>query len=40
MEGVFMRDLGHWGFGNYLETKQIAHYDSGNPWSWHLKDEA
>lgn len=33
-------DLGPWGFENYLESKQITHYDSGNPWSWHLEDGA
>ncbi|KFF50341.1 aldehyde dehydrogenase [Gammaproteobacteria bacterium MFB021] len=31
------RELGEWGFHNYLETKQITRYDSQKPWGWYLK---
>jgi betaine-aldehyde dehydrogenase len=29
------RELGRWGFENYLETKQITRYDSPDPWGWY-----
>jgi betaine-aldehyde dehydrogenase len=29
------RELGEWGFNNYLETKQITRY-SGEAWGWYL----
>lgn len=31
------RELGRWGFENYLETKQITRYVSTAPWGWYLK---
>lgn len=31
------RELGRWGFDNYLETKQITRYASDAPWGWYLK---
>jgi betaine-aldehyde dehydrogenase len=31
------RELGEWGLSNYLETKQITRYDSGEPWGWYIK---
>lgn len=31
------RELGRWGFENYLETKQVTAYVSGEPWGWYLK---
>ncbi|TLU61054.1 aldehyde dehydrogenase family protein [Thalassotalea litorea] len=31
------RELGQWGLNNYLETKQITSYDSGQPWGWYIK---
>jgi len=31
------RELGQWGFDNYLETKQITSYDNTNPWGWYIK---
>lgn len=31
------RELGRWGFENYLETKQITRYVSSAPWGWYLK---
>ncbi|PRC90928.1 aldehyde dehydrogenase family protein [Solimicrobium silvestre] len=31
------RELGRWGFENYLETKQITRFDSSQPWGWYLK---
>lgn len=31
------RELGEWGFNNYLETKQITRYDSEQPWGWYIK---
>ncbi|HEX8756766.1 MAG TPA: aldehyde dehydrogenase family protein [Steroidobacteraceae bacterium] len=30
------RELGRWGFENYLETKQITRYVSAAPWGWYL----
>ncbi|WP_027257906.1 aldehyde dehydrogenase family protein [Leisingera aquimarina] len=32
------RELGEWGFNNYLETKQITTYDRSKPWGWYIKD--
>lgn len=32
------RELGVWGFNNYLEVKQITRYDRSKPWGWYLKD--
>ncbi|QYY80478.1 aldehyde dehydrogenase family protein [Pseudomonas germanica] len=29
------RELGEWGYNNYLETKQITRYDGGR-WGWYL----
>ena len=29
------RELGEWGYNNYLETKQITRYNGG-PWGWYL----
>lgn len=29
------RELGIWGFENYLEIKQITSYDSDQPWGWY-----
>ncbi|SAL55155.1 aldehyde dehydrogenase [Caballeronia arvi] len=31
------RELGEWGLNNYLETKQITRYESGEPWGWYIK---
>lgn len=31
------RELGRWGFENYLETKQVTAYVSDEPWGWYLK---
>jgi betaine-aldehyde dehydrogenase len=31
------RELGRWGFENYLETKQITRYVGDAPWGWYLK---
>lgn len=31
------RELGRWGFENYLETKQITRYITDEPWGWYLK---
>lgn len=31
------RELGEWGFNNYLETKQITRYDNQQPWGWYIK---
>ena len=31
------RELGRWGFENYLETKQITRLVSDEPWAWYLK---
>lgn len=31
------RELGEWGYENYLETKQITTYISEKPWGWYLK---
>ncbi len=31
------RELGRWGFENYLEEKQITRYDSDEPWGWYVK---
>ena len=30
------RELGRWGFENYLEIKQITRYNSDEPWGWYL----
>lgn len=30
------RELGRWGLENYLETKQVTRYVSGEPWGWYL----
>lgn len=30
------RELGVWGYENYLETKQVTRYDSDAPWGWYL----
>ncbi|MEN0104974.1 MAG: aldehyde dehydrogenase family protein [Pseudomonas sp.] len=32
------RELGEWGFANYLETKQITAYTSAEKWGWYLHD--
>ncbi|WP_027259144.1 aldehyde dehydrogenase family protein [Leisingera aquimarina] len=32
------RELGEWGFNNYLETKQITTYDRSSPWGWYIKE--
>jgi betaine-aldehyde dehydrogenase len=29
------RELGEWGYNNYLETKQITRYN-GRVWGWYL----
>ena len=34
------RELGRWGFENYLETKQITRFQSSEPWGWYIKPEA
>ena len=31
------RELGEWGYENYLQTKQITTYVSEKPWGWYLK---
>lgn len=31
------RELGRWGFENYLETKQITRFVSDEPWAWYIK---
>ena len=31
------RELGEWGFNNYLETKQITQFTSDEPWGWYVK---
>ncbi|MEH6453645.1 MAG: aldehyde dehydrogenase family protein [Psychromonas sp.] len=31
------RELGQWGLDNYLETKQITHFNSQQPWAWYIK---
>ncbi|MER8384129.1 aldehyde dehydrogenase family protein [Mesorhizobium sp. M1380] len=31
------RELGRWGFDNYLETKQITRFVSEEPWGWYIK---
>lgn len=31
------RELGVWGFENYLETKQITSYDSDEAWGWYIE---
>ncbi len=31
------RELGKWGFENYLHTKQITRYTSDDPWAWYIK---
>jgi betaine-aldehyde dehydrogenase len=31
------RELGHWGFDNYLETKQVTAFVSDDPWGWYIK---
>ncbi len=31
------RELGEWGFNNYLETKQITTFKSDKPWGWYIK---
>jgi betaine-aldehyde dehydrogenase len=31
------RELGEWGFNNYLETKQITQFTSDEPWGWYIK---
>ncbi|HKR44073.1 MAG TPA: aldehyde dehydrogenase family protein [Paraburkholderia sp.] len=31
------RELGRWGFENYLETKQVTAYVSDDPWGWYIK---
>ncbi len=33
------RELGEWGFGNYLETKQITEYTSNEPWGWYQRPQ-
>ena len=33
------RELGRWGFENYLETKQITRYVGEAPWGWYLKGQ-
>ncbi len=39
MSGSVGRELGEWGYDNYLETKQITRYDRSAPWGWYLKGE-
>ncbi|OAP50216.1 aldehyde dehydrogenase family protein [Sinorhizobium saheli] len=34
------RELGRWGFENYLETKQITRFASDDPWGWYIKSGA
>jgi betaine-aldehyde dehydrogenase len=31
------RELGRWGFENYLETKQITRFEADEPWGWYIK---
>lgn len=31
------RELGRWGFENYLQEKQITRFDGTKPWGWYLK---
>ncbi|MFT4437769.1 aldehyde dehydrogenase family protein [Caballeronia sp. 15715] len=31
------RELGKWGFENYLEIKQVTSYVSEDPWGWYIK---
>ncbi len=31
------RELGKWGYENYLETKQITRFNGAEPWGWYLK---
>jgi len=31
------RELGEWGFNNYLETKQVTQFTSEEPWGWYIK---
>ncbi|RWB32180.1 MAG: aldehyde dehydrogenase family protein [Mesorhizobium sp.] len=31
------RELGRWGFENYLETKQITKYGTDERWGWYIK---
>ncbi len=31
------RELGRWGFENYLETEQVTKYVSDDPWGWYIK---
>jgi betaine-aldehyde dehydrogenase len=31
------RELGRWGFENYLEVKQITGFASDEPWGWYIK---
>lgn len=31
------RELGIWGFNNYLEVKQITAFDSEDAWGWYIK---
>ncbi|MEW6998773.1 aldehyde dehydrogenase family protein [Colwelliaceae bacterium BS250] len=33
------RELGEWGFNNYLETKQITSFNSDEPWAWYIKSD-
>jgi len=32
------RELGKWGFENYLQTKQITRFTSNEPWGWYIKE--
>jgi betaine-aldehyde dehydrogenase len=31
------RELGRWGFENYLQVKQITDFTSDEPWGWYIK---
>ena len=31
------RELGEWGFNNYLETKQVTQFTSEESWGWYIK---
>ncbi len=31
------RELGYWGLNNYLETKQITRFATGEKWGWYIK---
>ncbi len=31
------RELGEWGYNNYLETKQVTSYARSEPWGWYIK---